>query len=1013
MKLHPLALAAVAAFATLGTVPAAVQAGAVTDGSMGAVQSLSGRFVVPQSLGTVRGANLFHSFARFGIDPGEGARFTTTDPGLRHVIARVTGGEASVLQGPLQLQAAAGSAPDLWLVNPGGVVIGAGARFDVPAGLHLGAAPQLRFADGSTWATGSPQASSLSVAAPEAFGFLGGPAGTLAVRDTTLQPPFGGRLTLAGGDIVVERALIGTALADLVLQSPGAVHLGAGADLSASGLGSGAALLVTAASLTAEGGALLTTWNYGETPGSALRLDIGGAASFTGGASLNSYTVSTGPSGPVVVNAGSLSLSGAGALGPSSINALGETGPPGSVTVQVAQALDLRGGARIGSSNRSLAEPGLVSVQARSITADGQGEATTIGSLASGGGPAAPVEVRASEQITLRDGGQVFGSTLGGADAGNVTVASPAIELQGGNGAVTGLFAGALGRGRGGSLVVDAGVLQILDGARISTTTNSDLGSAGRIAVNADRVLIDGRGRATGIDSYAYGDGGDAGQVQVLARQQLELLRGGTITAGTLGSGSPGTIDVQAGTLRLDGRGAPGSFTGIAGDALFTGTGAAVTVQATRLEVLEGSSISTSTQSARAGQPLRVVADSLLVDGGGNARTATGISADTGGAGDAGSLSIVAREFSVVDEGLVSTSTLGSGRGGAMSIEATTVHLARSGGLASVAGGAGNAGRIDVRASASVDITEGGFIVASSGGAGAAGRIRIDTARFSASGSDPTNGQRSRVASRALAGSSGDSGRIDIVASGAVELGPEALLSIANDAREVSGVERGTSIILVQGAGIGLQGAEITAAAGAAADAGAIALQSSGDVRLADSTLRTSAAQGNGGPIDIDATGVVRLRNSAVTTSVDGREGGDGGNIRIRGQALVLASGFVQANTAAARGTGGTVTIDVPVLVPDGNNVFVGGNRIAEFRPDVPGYNVIQAAAPDGLGGRLDVTRPELNLSGSLAALIAQRIDFGLLGRDMCEAGTDSSFTILGRGALPAPASAPLRLQPR
>lgn len=1009
MKPHVIALAVTAA---LGAAPPAAWCGAVTDGSLGAVQSLSGRFVVPQSLGTVRGANLFHSFARFGIDPGEGARFTTTDPGLRHVIARVTGGEASVLQGPLQLQAAAGSAPDLWLVNPGGVVIGAGARFDVPAGLHLGAAPQLRFADGSTWSTGNSQASSLSVAAPEAFGFLGGPAGTLAVRDTTLQPPFGGRLTLAGGEIVVERALIGTALADLVLQSPGAVHLGAGADLSASGLGSGAALLVTAASLTAEGGALLTTWNHGETPGSALRLDIAGAAQFTGGASLNSYTVATGPSGPVVVNAGSLSLSGAGALGPSSINALGETGPPGSVTVQVAQALDLRGGARIGSSNRSLAEPGPVSVQARSITADGQGEATTIGSLASGGGPAAPVEVRASEQITLRDGGQVFGSTLGGADAGNVTVSGAAIELQGGHGAVTGLFAGALGRGRGGSLVVDAGVLQILDGARISTTTNSDLGSAGRIAVNADRVLIDGRGRATGIDSYAYGAGGDAGQVQVLARQQLELLRGGTITAGTLGSGSPGTIDVQAGTLRLDGRGAPGSFTGIAGDALFGGTGAAVTVQATRLEVLEGSGISTATQSDRAGQPLRVRADSLLVDGGGNATTATGISADTGGAGDAGSLTIQAREFSVVGEGLVSTSTLGSGRGGAMSIEASTVRLATSGGLASVAAGDGHAGRIDLRAHESVELADGGFIVTNSGSSGAAGRIRIDTGRFTATGADAANGQRSRVASRALAASGGDSGRIEIVVDGAFTLADGALLSIANDARQVTTTAAGPSFIRVQAAQVALTGAEITAAASGPADAGGIAMASAGAVRLTDSALRTSANSGNGGPIAVDAGGPVLLRHAAITTSVDGRDGGDGGNIRIAGQGLALASGFVQANTAAARASGGTVTIEVPVLVPDGNNVFVGGNRIAAFRPGVPGYNVIQAAAPDGLAGRLDVTRPELNLAASLTALIAQRIDFGLLGRDACEAGIDSSFTILGRGALPAPASAPLRVRP-
>ena len=216
----------------------------------------------------------------------------------------------------------------------------------------------------------------------------------------------------------------------------------------------------------------------------------------------------------------------------------------------------------------------------------------------------------------------------------------------------------------------------------------------------------------------------------------------------------------------------------------------------------------------------------------------------------------------------------------------------------------------------------------------------------------------------------------------------------------------------MQAAQVTLTGAEITAAAGGPADAGAIALASADGVRLTDSALRTSAHSGNGGPIAIDAAGAVLLRNAAITTSVDGRDGGDGGNIRIAGQGLALASGFVQANTAAARASGGTVTIDVPVLVPDGNNVFVGGNRIAAFRPDVPGYNVIQAAAPDGLAGRLDVTRPELNLAGSLTALIAQRIDFGLLGRDPCEAGIDSSFTILGRGALPAPARAPLRIRP-
>lgn len=1009
MRRRALALALAAAF---GAATPAVHAAAVTDGSLGAVQSLSGRFTVPQSLGQVRGANLFHSFGRFSIAPGEAATFTTVDPGLRHVIARVTGGEASLLQGPLALQAGGGAQPDFWLVNPAGVLVGAGARFDVPAGLHLGAAPQLRFADGSTWSTQGTQPSTLSVAAPERFGFLGaGSGGALVVQDAVLAPPPGGALTLAGATLDIERAQLSTALADLRLQATGRLRLGERSSVDASGLGLGAGrLLIEAGRLEATAGALASAWQYGDGIGDGVTLDVAGTLTLTGGASIASYTLGGGQAGAITVRAGEVVVSGEGPAGPSSISSFGQSGPSGALTVS-ADTITLADGARIGSSHRSDAAPGAVQIGARLIDVDGGGKPTTIGSLSTGSGPAAPVQVQAGERLNLRNGGQVFGSTLGDTDAGRVSVASPVVELQGGS-AVTGIFAGAFGRGRGGAIALDATQLTVSEGARISTTTNSSGGSAGSVFVTADRIVIDGRGVATGIDSYAYGERGDAGQVQVQARERLDLRAGGTITAGALGAGSPGAITVRAGSLTLDGRGAPGSFTGIAGDALFAGTGAAVTVEATRLEVLEGSGISTSTQSARAGQPLHVRADSLLVDGGGNATTATGISADTGGAGDAGSLTIQAREFSVLGEGLVSTSTLGSGRGGAMAIEATTLRLANSGGLASVAGGAGDAGRIDVRASASVDLADGGFIVASSGGAGAAGRIRIDTGRFTATGADAANGQRSRIASRALAASSGDSGRIEVVVDGAFTLADGALLSIANDARQVTATGTGPSFIRVQAAQITLTGAEITAAAGGPADAGAIALASADGVRLTDSTLRTSAHSGNGGPIGVDAGGAVLLRNATITTSVDGRDGGDGGNIRIAGQGLALASGFVQANTEAARGSGGTVTIEVPVLVPDGNNVFIGGNRIAAFRPGVPGYNVIQAAAPDGLAGRLDVTRPELNLSGSLVALLAQRIDFGLLGRDQCEAGIDSSFTILGRGALPAAAGAPLRIRP-
>jgi len=1004
--------AAVLAFlATLAATPQPARAAAVTDGSAGAVQTLAGRFTVPQTLGTVRGANLLHSFARFGIDKGEAATFTTQDPGLRHVIARVTGGQASVLEGPLQLQAAGGASPDFWLLNPSGVVVGAGAHFDVPAGLHLGAANTIRFADGSRLDASAGDASSLSVAAPESFGFLAAPAapaGPLVVRDAALLPAFGAPLTVAGGELRIERAQLATLAAPLHLQAQGALVLGAGAELAASGVGPGALLRLEAGQASAMQGATASAWNYGSRPGSGLQVDVSGALVLSEGANLASYTMADGMAGPLRVNAGSLTLSGRGANGPTGLLTMGQAGAPGELAVRVADALQILGGASIASSNRSGAVPGPLSVQARRVSIDGQGAPTTISGLSGGGGPAASVEVQAGEQLTLRDGGQIAGATLGGADAGSVTVRSPRIEMQGGgNGVVTGIYANALGAGRGGALVIEAEALTLLDGARISTSTNHEQGSAGRIGIDAGQLRIEGHGAATGIDSYAYGAAGNAGSVELQVRGALTLQSGGAIAAGTFGSGSTGSVKVRAATIVIDGRGGGQSLSCIAGDALYSGAGAGVDVQATRIDIREGGFIATSTASTRDGQPLRLAADTLRIDGGANPRASTGIFADTQGSGHAGAMRLEVGDLQVVDEGMVSTSTLGAGRGGTLDVHAARVLLSGAGGLFSVAADRGDAGRIVVQASESVELHEGGRIVANSGGGGASGDIEIRSARLAVDGSD-ASGQRSRIASRALPDSAGRAGRITIVVDGEIVLGRDALLSIANDAHSPVAAQ-GDSRIRVQGGRIVLEGAQITAAASAAADAGAIELASAGAIRLDDSGLQTSAASGRGGPIRIEAGGALVLRDSLVTTSVLARDGGDGGDIRITTAALALASGFVQANTAAARASGGTVTIDAAVLVPDGNHVYIGGDRIVDFRPDAPGHNVIQAAAPDGVAGRLDVTRPELRLSGSLAALLAQPIDFGLLRPDVCEAGSDSSFTVLGRGALPAAASAPLR----
>src|SRR4051812_26099255 len=148
---------------------APVQAQIVTDGSVGPKVSLTGgQIEISANLGTRRGDNLFHSFERFGIATGQSATFT--GPGdIKNVISRVTGGEISTIDGTLASRV--GQA-DLYFLNPAGVIFGPNARIDVPSSLHYSTEREMRFADGARFSAADQPGSGLTVAPPEAFGFL-------------------------------------------------------------------------------------------------------------------------------------------------------------------------------------------------------------------------------------------------------------------------------------------------------------------------------------------------------------------------------------------------------------------------------------------------------------------------------------------------------------------------------------------------------------------------------------------------------------------------------------------------------------------------------------------------------------------------------------------------------------------------------------------------------------------------------------------------------------------------
>jgi filamentous hemagglutinin family protein len=91
------------------------------------------------------GANLFHSFNKFGLDSNQTANFVSTPP-IQNILGRVVGGDASIINGLIQVS---GSNANLYLMNPAGIVFGAGARLNVPASFFATTATGIGF--GNKW----------------------------------------------------------------------------------------------------------------------------------------------------------------------------------------------------------------------------------------------------------------------------------------------------------------------------------------------------------------------------------------------------------------------------------------------------------------------------------------------------------------------------------------------------------------------------------------------------------------------------------------------------------------------------------------------------------------------------------------------------------------------------------------------------------------------------------------------------------------------------------------------
>src|SRR3954471_12721478 len=238
-----------------------VQAQIVTDGTVGPKVSLrGGEIEIGAKLGTRRGDNLFHSFEKFGIAAGQTATFT--GPGtIKNVISRVTGGEASKIDGTLASKV--GQA-DLYFLNPAGVMFGPNAQIDVPGSFHVSTAHELRFADGTRFSAVDKAGSGLTVAPPEAFGFLDKPPGRIAVDQSQLLLRPGKTLSLVGGDLTVDGGETGG-----IGVKDGKVHL-------TSAAGPGAVRITDAATAVSQQGDIRVSQHVPEGGSNLAVIDVSG-----------------------------------------------------------------------------------------------------------------------------------------------------------------------------------------------------------------------------------------------------------------------------------------------------------------------------------------------------------------------------------------------------------------------------------------------------------------------------------------------------------------------------------------------------------------------------------------------------------------------------------------------------------------------------------------------------------------------------------------------------------------
>ncbi len=520
--------------------------------------------------------------------------------------------------------------------------------------------------------------------------------------------------------------------------------------------------------------------------------------------------------------------------------------------------------------------------------------------------------------------------------------------------------------GNAGAINLNVANLTVLNQGQINAQT-WNLGHAGDINIQAKNVLLDAGGQktnSTGIFSDAAEfSSGKASQIAIQT-DNLSVLNGAKISSDTASTGDAGTIHIEAQTLVVDGKGIQ---TKISSEALPTSEGQAgtVTVNAKQIALLNAGTISSSTKGLNHAGDVAVTAQTLDINGV-DSPLYTGIFSDAykTSSGNAGTVSVTANALNLRNSGQISTSIWATGHAGTIEIKSQHVNLATASKISSSAFAQGRAGN-----------------------------VLIDTGYLA------MNGQDTGIFSAAETSSGGQTGSLFVKASQAINLLNQAKISMQNDATVLYPQLIIPTSITVSAPNIDLKNSLITTQSTGNVNAGDITVNFSRWLSLDPSFITTASNIGNGGTINIQGGQGILLQDSGFLTSASGANS-NGGNINLTTDVLVMNTGVIQAN--AVGGTGGDIGLNLKALIPSQNQLIKGGKQV-NWLPFVTGLNVIQAASANGISGEINLTAPQFDISGSVSGLNSAALVLPQVERSSCQGAFSnvSSLARNGKGGMP------------